>query len=112
VAHPKRATIKANDGREVEVHRANDHAVVVRWACGATREFTPAGLRQAVDNFELVQSYNGGTVWMEDQDHQGSRFACRLVGDRFHADDSISREQYNVPWSTFKRALLARAKDA
>jgi hypothetical protein len=106
----KPATIKSSGNRDVTVERTGN-IVKVTWVCGAERFFTPEGLRQAIDNFELATSYNGDVpVWLEDRDHHGTGFACKLAGGRFHADDSVDGTTYDVPWSSFKKALIARSK--
>jgi hypothetical protein len=110
-AHPKTAEIKASNGGTVKVDRVTDDRVTVTWACGDTRDFTPEGLRNAITNFETIMVHtNAVPIWMEDADHAHRRFSCRLQDGRFHADATATEEAYSVPWSTFKRALEARAK--
>lgn len=111
MAHPKPIDVKAENGQPVRIARTSDTNITVTWVCGGTRQFTPAGLRQAIENFDLVTLYaESASPWMEDHDTAGNVFVCRLKDGRFWAHDS-HREEHHVPWAKFKAALLARAKD-
>lgn len=110
-APPKPAEIKADNGGTVTVDRRSEDTVRVTWVCGGTRDFTPAGLRNAIENLETVAEYgNALPLWMEDFDHAQSRFSVRLHDGRLHADDHPSEGAHSVPWVAFKRALVARSK--
>lgn len=103
--------LTASNGRTVKVDRTSDTNVRVTWTCGGTRDFTPEGLRNAIANLETVAGYGDGVpLWMEDQDHARAKFAVRLHDGRLHADDHPSEGAHSVPWTTFKRALVARSK--
>lgn len=111
MTNPKPAEIKASNGGTVKVDRNRKDNVRVTWTCGATRDFTPEGLRNAIANFETVSEYaNAIPIWLDDRDHDGSRFHVRLHDGRLHADDHPSETAHSVPWVTFKRALVARSK--
>jgi hypothetical protein len=115
-AAAKPGTIKAagaTDGRSevtVDIHGGR---VIVDWlgASCRRRSFTPEDLRDAVRYVEMLAEHSDGQeVWVHQTDSDGAEFYARLHDGRFYADDRAHDEAPNVPWSTFKRALIARSK--
>lgn len=110
----KGATIKAqgsSEGSDVTID-VSDGRVAVTWITGCgRRSFTPEDLQTAIGYLETLADYgDGAEVWMEHRDSDGERFAACLRDGRFYAARHASDSAPSVVWSTFKRALVARAK--
>lgn len=99
-------TVDNGEGRIVTVDRLDDE-VRVTWFCGATRTFTPALLKAALEHFDAVTAAGDGDVWYGDNDSPGARYFARLDGDALIAHEEMDDDARKVSWSEFRAALEA-----
>lgn len=98
-------------GGIVTVYTDGDR-VAVRWlgGCGL-RKFEPGQLLWAMENLEdVADRADGTTVWMEDADTNGQRYAVHLAGGRLHADGQPGDDVDHVSWSQLRKTLLSHAR--
>lgn len=102
----ERAVLGA-DGGEVGVRRTNGN-VQITWFCGATRTFTPDGLRNAIAHVELLSDHPD--VVVELRDSYGHRVYARVDQDTLLADERPDVEGARaIPWSTLRKTMKKAA---
>jgi hypothetical protein len=69
------------------------------------RRFTKDDIKSAIERVDAVADL-GEDVWIQDKDHNSSRYYARVAGGKLFANTAAS-DGSSIPWKSLKAAVKA-----